>query len=210
MNLDVSPEVLRLRAATSSNPLRVLALHAYSQSPASLLPLAIGVGLPQIEWIIPALPGHGELKNELNLSTVLSSLSRWREEYRPGFVVGFSLGARLALACTNLPCVAISPPMIPTFERADRDELLTFLNPRRVKESKPMGGLAEVLGGLPSATRTAPAKVFYGQKDLRSVREGVTRFAETSLIAVQELRHCNHGDICQAPELISALRGALT
>ena len=202
-----SDRVLTVKSTLPGKPVRVLAFNGYSHSRNRLISLVIPCLLPGFEWVLPELPGHGDGDTRLTLQTgaqlIEESVLRWK----PGVICGFSLGARLALSRPDLPCVAISPPFSSTFDPSDREEVLTCLNPRRVRESGPMMGLTEILEGIPIARdRSAPALVLYGQKDLRSVRQGIASIQDVPKISLQRIDRSGHADICDAPELITSVR----
>jgi len=83
--------------------LPIVALHGFTGSPASFD--AVRALLPnQISWCVPLLLGHGTPAVALDLSAFEQEVERLARELpgEPCLLVGYSLGARLALALTAL------------------------------------------------------------------------------------------------------------
>lgn len=172
---------------------RFLAIHGYGQTREEMLPLASHLARGGWEVWLLELPGHGTNDRELSAESAIDAARGALERCRPDRVLGYSLGARLALALSRQPVAAISPPVSVPFDRENRAELLAALRPRWVRESRPMQGLADALQALDQMPITAlDPLVLVASKDLNAVRSGNWN--------AREIRDTDHGSILFAPE----------
>ncbi len=165
-----------------------LLIHGYGSNKEEVLGLALNIAKETNSKILLFdLPGHGNnQKIKLNLENALQSLSEAINNLKkPSFVIGHSLGARLALMSSLPNTVAISMPSKAFFE-GSRKELIKTLRVRRVNETKPYAGLEEILA-QPIETCKNTLYLKAGQ-DLESV------------LPCQQIKNCNHNDIISAPE----------
>ena len=137
------------------------------------------------------LPGHGDHPDALTAAAAIEFSNQELKVSEASIVVGFSLGARLALGLHAANTVAISPPFDSVFSPEARSELLKVLRPRWVREEKPMSGLTETLSKLDLLPESDCSPLFlYAQKDLASVKDSLKSKQDAKCIP-----HCDHYSI---------------
>lgn len=164
-----------LTPSRAARAARVLVLHGYGQSRHEALAMGISLAEHGYSALVPDLPGHGSHPATLSagaaLGFVADAVSELRT-YGDGVgAVGFSLGARLALASGADSVVAVSPPGAAHFD-GDVHAVTRELRPHNVREASPLAGLTEILTRLGTDWRAiGPTRVVYGRSDLASVRD---------------------------------------
>lgn len=152
---------------------QVVIFHGYGQSRAEGIPMALRLASLGYEIWVPDLPGHGTHPELLSSASALSLARHCLEAFPMSHAVGFSLGARLAMAFPFASAVAVSPPGSAAFE-GSRSELIRLLRPRNVREQRPFSGLRETLSALGDRWDSAcPTLALSGTQDLRVVRDFV-------------------------------------
>jgi esterase/lipase len=175
-----------------------LMIHGYGGNKEELLgfgvqlALKLGVGL-----LLFDLPGHAPDQDDLlTMETAMSAVrARLEAEIAPAFVVGHSLGARLALLAGVPMLAAISPPG-PALFAGNRRALIETLRSRRVRERTPYAGLQEIL----SATVSPAAEMWlcYASNDLKSVKDLAQKWQEHA--TVERIDGTSHLDIVSHSE----------
>ena len=126
-------EESRLTRVLSSNAPHGIALliHGYGQTRSELFGLAVTCASVGFEAVVPDLPGHGLGQESLTVETLREFSSEWMKNSIPSLLIGFSLGARIALDLADgQPVVALSPPVSSRFDSETRAELMDQLRLR--------------------------------------------------------------------------------
>lgn len=198
------PEPKRDSIADGAARASGLVIHGYGGNKEEMLGLAAHVAYTtRTRLLLFDLPGHGPGGDDLlTLEASRAALdARARLLKQPGFVIGHSLGARLALM-SGLPRAAlISMPGAALFE-GSRRELLRTLRARRVRESETYGGLKEIM-----AAPVEPAKntlLLYAGGDILS-SAALARDWGDRVDKTVKVPGCGHLDIVSHPATLSEI-----
>ena len=185
-------------------PLVGLVLHGYGGDRFELLELAEQLAIRlRVRVLVPDLPGHGDRAEEpLTLASALADTEAWLGALdRPGFVVGHSMGARLALLAEAPVVAALSLPGQASFEGSPR-EMLRTLRANRVNESARYAGLLEVLA---APVVPAPATLLLvAEFDIPSVQRQAAEWGAEGAEIVH-IPGTDHATIVEAPVAIDAV-----
>lgn len=148
-----------------------LMLHGYGSSSLEMMGLAVSLaeGL-KLRIYIFDLPGHASAFEEAFTaeSAIAATRSAAAAIGNAAFVIGHSLGARLALNSGIATAVLLSMPGAAEFD-GSREDMLKVLRPQRVNEPAALKSLASILS---EDVRPAPRTlVVTASRELKSVRD---------------------------------------
>lgn len=179
-------------------PLTGVVLHGYGGDSTDVAGLAHGLAERLGARITtPDLPGHGTSTEALSLVSAQNALGRLGHDLgQIDFVVGHSLGARLAMLLPARARVLISMPGEPIFSGSRRD-MIRVLRPGRVVETEPLSGLVEVLAS-PLPFSEQPALLLVAAQDLETVRSLADRWTASG-VDCETIGATSHRDVIDSP-----------
>ena len=180
-----------------------LVLHGYGGIKEEVLGLGIAVAAAGYSVYLPDLPGHGTNPE------ILSGTSIWEfcvacKAHSFAAAVGHSLGGRIAMALGIKPLCLLSVPLAARFE-GRKTELLRVLRARRVREARPLAGLAEALAILAAPWPDPPVLLLHAFQDLPTCLEAAAKGRESGW-ETRAVKTVGHLDIVTAPETLTAVK----
>ncbi|RJX17475.1 MAG: alpha/beta fold hydrolase [Ammonifex sp.] len=181
-------------------------IHGYGGNKEEVVGLGMAVAGAGYRVYLPDLPGHGMHPRQLAENVVRDFVAALKT-YGFKAAVGHSLGGRVAMVLGVKPLCLLSLPLAARFE-GRKSDLLRVLRARRVRESKPFGGLAEVLAALTDPWPDPPVLLFYAFQDLPTCLEAAAKGRQGGW-ETRAVKTAGHLDIVSAPEVLTAVKSYL-
>lgn len=184
-------------------------LHAYGGCKEEITGLALNIAKPGMDCFVFDMPGHGENENLFtveNIDKLIKKLLEIVKKYKSYYLIGHSIGARIALSVGAEKVVAISPPGEIFFE-GRQSELMQTIRVRRVKEELPFEGLKSVLsayGNISDDIKNGLA--LYAKNDVISARKMASELSKRNNFTVKRIDDSNHLDIITARQTIEEIK----
>lgn len=184
-------------------------LHAFGGCKEEIVGLALNLAKPNFDCYVFDMPGHGENENLFtveNIDKLIKKLLEIVKKYKSYYLIGHSIGARIALSIGAEKVVAISPPGEIFFE-GRQSELMQTIRVRRVKEELPFEGLKSVLsayGNISDDIKNGLA--LYAKNDIISVRNMVSDLSKRKNFTVKRIEAASHLDIITARQTIEEVK----